>query len=125
MRPKGSAFMPKLTCITTTYNDGATALTSIRSVLAQSFTDFQYIVVDDGSSDDTLAVLASVQDPRLQVIRQANDGLSSARNRGLRHVKGDYVCFLDSDDVRPNWSFASIAEVIDASAPDIILCGVL
>ena len=118
--------MPKLTCITTTFNDGATALIAIRSVLAQSFEDCQYIVVDDGSTDDTLSVLASITDPRLQVIRQANDGLSSARNRALRHAKGDYVCFLDSDDVRPNWSFVAIAEVIDRGAPDVILCrGVL
>lgn len=118
--------MPKLTCITTTFNDGATALIAIRSVLAQSFADFQYIVVDDGSTDDTLAVLASITDPRLQVIRQANDGLSSARNRGLRHAGGEYVCFLDSDDVRPNWSFATIADVIARDAPDVILCrGVL
>ena len=122
--------MPKLTCITTTYNDGATALIAIQSVLAQSFDDFQYIVVDDGSTDDTLTVLASITDPRLQVIRQANDGLSSARNRGLQHARGDYVCFLDSDDVRPNWSFATIAAVIARSAPDVmpdvVLCrGVL
>ena len=118
--------MPKLTCITTTFNDGATSLTAIQSVLAQSFDDFQYIVVDDGSTDDTLSVLTAIADPRVQIIRQANDGLASARNRGLHHAKGDYVCFLDSDDVRPNWSFATIADVIDRSAPDLILCrGVL
>lgn len=113
--------MPKLTCITTTYNDGATLLTAIQSVLAQSFDDFQYIVVDDGSTDDTSSVLTAISDPRLQIIRQANDGLSSARNRGLHHARGDYVCFLDSDDLRPNWSFAAIVDVIDRSAPDLIL----
>ena len=118
--------MPKLTCITTTYNDGTAALTAIRSVLTQSFQDFQYIVVDDGSTDDTLAILHGIADPRLQVLRQANDGLSSARNRALQHAKGDYVCFLDSDDVRPNWSFATLAAIIDKGQPDVILCrGVL
>ncbi len=114
--------MPRLTCVTTTYNDGATALTAVRSVLAQSFEDFQYIIVDDGSSDDTVAVLKAIEDPRLQVLRQANDGLSSARNRALQHVKGDYVCFLDSDDIRPNWSFAAINEVIERGQPDVVLC---
>ena len=118
--------MVKLTCITTTYNDGTSVLTAIDSVLGQSFEDFQYIVVDDGSTDNTLSVLTSITDPRLQIIRQVNDGLSSARNRALRHVKGDYVCFLDSDDVRPNWSFATIADAIDRGRPDVILCrGVL
>ncbi len=118
--------MPKLTCITTTYNDGARVLTAVRSILAQTFEDFQYIVVDDGSADDTFAVLSAIRDPRLQIIRQANDGLSSARNRALQHAKGDYVCFLDSDDIRPNWSFDAIANTIDRGKADVILCrGVL
>ena len=118
--------MTKLTCITTTFNDGQTALTAVQSVLAQTFTDFQFIIVDDGSTDDTVAVLQSIRDPRVEMIRQANDGLSSARNKAFAHIKGDYVCFLDSDDVRPNWSFATIAAIIDRDAPDLILCrGVL
>jgi glycosyltransferase involved in cell wall biosynthesis len=118
--------MPKLTCITTTYNDGATAFTAIQSVLSQSFPDFQYIIVDDGSTDDTLSRLQAITDPRVLILSQANDGLSSARNRALRHAKGDYVCFLDSDDVRPSWSFATLAAIIDHSTPDVILCrGVL
>jgi glycosyltransferase involved in cell wall biosynthesis len=114
--------MPKLTCITTTFNDGTTALAAIESVLMQSCADFQYIIVDDGSTDDTPDVLEAIRDPRVQVIRQANDGLSGARNKAFRHIKGDYVCFLDSDDIRPNWSFAAIAEVIDRDGPDLILC---
>ena len=114
--------MPKLTCITTTFNDGVTALTAVNSVLSQSFADFQYIIVDDGSTDDTVAVLNQIVDPRVQIIRQANDGLSSARNKAFAHIKGDYVCFLDSDDVRPNWSFSAINDVIEQDAPDVILC---
>ena len=114
--------MPKLTCITTTFNDGATAMTAITSVLMQSFTDFQYLIVDDGSTDDTPRVLQALTDPRVQVIRQANDGLSSARNKAFAHIKGDYVCFLDSDDVRPNWSFEAIAAAIDRDGADLILC---
>lgn len=118
--------MPKLTCITTTFNDSVTALTAVRSVLAQSFADFQYIIVDDGSTDDTVSVLNQINDSRVQIIRQANDGLSSARNKAFAHIKGDYVCFLDSDDVRPNWSFSAINAAIEQDAPDLILCrGVL
>ena len=75
--------MPKLTCITTTYNDGAMALSAIQSVLAQSFGDFQYIIVDDGSTDGTVDVLSNLKDTRVEIIRQANDGLSSARNKAL------------------------------------------
>ncbi len=118
--------MPKLTCITTTYNDGPAVMTSVRSVLAQSFTDFEYIIVDDGSRDDTAALLAGLDDPRIRILRQANDGLSGARNKALEQARGDYVCFLDADDSRPAWAFQSIAAVIDRDDPDLILCqGVL
>ncbi len=118
--------MPKLSCITTTFNDGPALMTSVRSVLAQSFEDFEYIIVDDGSSDDTPAILAGLDDPRIRLIRQANDGLSGARNKALEQVRGDYVCFLDADDCRPGWAFAAIAAAIDRHAPDVLLCrGVL
>jgi hypothetical protein len=110
----------KLSCITTCYNDG------VRSVLAQSFGDFEYIIVDDGSTDETPDILASLADPRIRLIRQANDGLSGARNKALEQVRGDYVCFLDADDCRPGWSFATILRAIEEHDPDVILCrGVL
>lgn len=114
--------MPRLTCITTTFNDGRALLVSVRSILAQSFTDFQYIIVDDGSSDETLSILRELDDPRILLIRQANDGLSGARNKALEQATGDYVCFLDADDCRPNWAFAAIADVLDRDAPDLLLC---
>ena len=102
--------MPRLTCITTTFNDGPALLTSVRSVLNQSFEDFQYIIVDDGSAAETREILDGLKDDRLLVIRQANDGLSGARNKALEQVRGDYVCFLDADDARPTWAFAAIAD---------------
>lgn len=97
-------------------------MTSVRSVLAQSFRDFEYIIVDDGSTEETLTVLQTLDDPRIQVVRQANDGLSSARNTALALAKGDYVCFLDADDVRPNWSFSAIVNALDAACPDVLFC---
>jgi glycosyltransferase involved in cell wall biosynthesis len=118
--------MPKLTCITTTFNEGPLLMASVRSVLAQSFGDFQYIIVDDGSSEQTRKILESLDDPRILVICQANDGLSGARNKALEQAIGDYVCFLDADDSRPNWAFAAINSVIERDDPDLILCpGVL
>lgn len=112
----------KLSCITTTYNEGETLLVSVNSVLNQTFTDFEYIIVDDGSVDDTLDVLSRLDDPRIKILRQANDGLSSARNRALEHVQGEYICFLDADDSRPNWAFQVIADEIERSDPDVIMC---
>ena len=110
-----------LTCITTVYNDGALLRNSVRSALAQSMTDFELLVVDDGSGPETLAILEELTDPRIRVIRQSNDGVSAARNRGIEQAKGDYVCFLDADDSRPNWAFAAAARAIATHAPDVIL----
>lgn len=113
--------MPLFSCITTTFNEGPLLLTSVTSLLNQTFGDFELILVDDGSRAETLAVLDSLTDPRIRVIRQANDGLSSARNRGLAHAKGDYICFLDADDSRPVWALDAVAEMIATDAPELIL----
>jgi glycosyltransferase involved in cell wall biosynthesis len=110
-----------LTCITTVFNEGPLLMTSVRSILGQSMEDFELILVDDGASDASRAVLETLKDPRIRVIRQANDGLSSARNRALEHARGDYVTFLDADDSRPNWAFAAMARALDTHRPDILL----
>lgn len=116
----------KITCITTTFNESNALFTSVNSVLNQTYENFEYLIVDDGSTDDTLDLLDTLTDPRIKVLRQANDGLSSARNRALEHVTGDYVCFLDADDCRPNWAFQSIADTIARDDPDMVLsAGVL
>ena len=114
--------MPKISCITTVYNEADTLMISVNSILNQSFQDFEYIIVDDGSERETHEVLRALNDPRFKIIYQANDGLSGARNKGLEQVTGDYVCFLDADDSRPAWAFAAMADVIDRDAPDLVLC---
>ncbi len=113
--------MVKISCITTTFNDGQALLGSVNSILNQSFEDFQYIIVDDGSSDETRDIVTGLKDARILVITQANDGLAGARNKALEQVRGDYVCFLDADDMRPNWAFQAMAELIDRDDPDLIL----
>lgn len=113
--------MPLLTCITATCNDGPLLRDCVESILAQSFADFELIVVDDGSTDGAAERLGAIGDPRLRVLRQANAGLSSARNRGLDHARGAWVCFLDADDSRPNWAFAALAAAIRAHDPDVVL----
>jgi GT2 family glycosyltransferase len=81
------------------YNQGAFLAEAVSSALAQTHPDVEVIVVDDGSTDDTPAVLRAFADrPNVTVIRQPNAGLPAARNRGLAAARGAYVCFLDSDD---------------------------
>lgn len=71
---------------------------AINSVLEQSFTDFEIIVIDDGSVDNTKEVVERFTDPRVNYVYQKNGGGSKARNTGIDHAKGRYVAFLDSDD---------------------------
>jgi len=111
----------KFSCIMTTFNDGAIMRQSVMSVLNQTFEDFEFLIVDDGSGAETKAILAAFDDSRIQILPQANDGLSSARNRGLHHAKGDYVCFLDADDVRAPWAFAEVARSIEETGAELIL----
>lgn len=111
----------KFSCIMTTFDDGDILVQSVNSVLNQTHTDFELLLVDDGSAPRTKAILAELDDPRITLLEQSNDGLSSARNRALHHAKGDYVCFLDADDVRAPWGFADVARVIEACAPDLVI----
>jgi glycosyltransferase involved in cell wall biosynthesis len=89
--------MPKVSIILPTFNRADTIMRAIRSVQAQSFQDWELIVVDDGSTDNTMALLAGI-DARITLIRQENRGFTEARNTGIRAGSGDYFTFLDSDD---------------------------
>ncbi|WP_299615915.1 glycosyltransferase family 2 protein [uncultured Tateyamaria sp.] len=111
----------KFSCIMTTFDDRDILVQSVNSLLHQTHSDFELLLVDDGSGPETKAVLAGFDDPRIMLLEQSNDGLSSARNRALHHATGDYICFLDADDVRAPWALADVAAAIEASAPELII----
>lgn len=90
--------MSLVSIIIPAYNQAHYLGRAIQSALAQTHSDLEVIVVDDGSTDDTAAVAQGFADPRLRYVYQVNRGLSAARNTGLRHASGDFVSFLDSDD---------------------------
>ena len=89
---------PTVSVVIPTYNYGQFVTEAVESVLAQSYTDFEIVVVDDGSTDDTRERLAPYMD-RIKYIYQENRGLSAARNMGIRTARGGLVAFLDADDV--------------------------
>lgn len=90
---------PKVSVIIPTYNRKAFLLEAINSVLAQTYQDFEVIVVDDGSTDGTHEIVESIEDPRVRYLYQENAGRSAARNRGLVDAAGEHVAFLDDDDL--------------------------
>src|SRR5262245_47409787 len=85
-----------------TYNRSKLVRRAVESALAQSYRRLEVLVVDDGSSDDTRQVIEGM-DPRVRYIRQANAGVSAARNRGIAEARGEFVAFLDSDDEWLPW----------------------
>lgn len=90
--------LPKVSVIIPTYNYGAYIREAIQSVLDQSFANFEVIVVDDGSTDNTADVVSGFSDTRIKYVRQENRGLPSARNTGIRESSGSLLAFLDADD---------------------------
>ncbi|MGC9293177.1 MAG: glycosyltransferase family 2 protein [Acidobacteriaceae bacterium] len=92
---------PTVSVIVPTYNRKEYLRPAVESVLSQSFTDHELIVVDDGSTDGTDAVVAryAAQWPGVRYVRQQNRGVAAARNRGIALARGEFVCFLDSDDI--------------------------
>jgi GT2 family glycosyltransferase len=94
------AAQPKVSVIIPTYNCALYLREAVMSVVAQRGVDVEIVVIDDGSTDDTQTVLASLADvPMLRMYRQPNAGVAAARNLGLARSTGDIVCFLDADDV--------------------------
>ena len=89
---------PLVSVITPAYNASATIGDTIESVLSQTFSDFEMIIIDDGSSDDTANVVHRFKDNRIIYIYQTSKERSEARNNGIKNAKGKYIAFLDADD---------------------------
>lgn len=93
----GKYDLPLVSVIIPAYNAEKYVLHAIRSVLDQNYASIEILLVDDGSTDNT-AALVEREAPQARIIRQANAGVAAARNSGLRHAAGELICFLDADD---------------------------
>lgn len=112
--------MTTVSVIIPTYNRGYIVERAIKSVLAQSFSDFELLLIDDGSTDNTKSVIEKIKDERIKYIYKPNGGVSSARNMGISQAKGKYVAFLDSDDTWPgNFLQVMISKLSENSEYDV------
>jgi glycosyltransferase involved in cell wall biosynthesis len=105
-----------------TYNRISLLQRTLASVRAQLFADYEIIVVDDGSTDATREWLAS-QSGAIRVLHRSNGGPGAARNRGVREARGDYIAFLDSDDLWFPWTLSAFARAIEEHGQPNILNG--
>lgn len=91
--------MPIISIVMPAYNGERTILETLNSLQEQTFSDFEIIVINDGSTDSTLEILNNFKDPRLKIFSYENGGLTVARNRGLSHSSGEFITLLDQDDL--------------------------
>ncbi|MFH2010978.1 MAG: glycosyltransferase [bacterium] len=112
---------PTVSIVIPLYNNAAYIERALGSVQRQTLQDFEVIVVDDGSTDGSGELAAAVADPRIRVLRQENQGVSAARNRGIEEARGELVAFLDADD---EWLAGFLAAVgqLHALFPQAGIC---
>jgi cellulose synthase/poly-beta-1,6-N-acetylglucosamine synthase-like glycosyltransferase len=96
---RGDIEVKRVSVITPVYKVEQYIAETVRSVLAQTYPEFELLIVDDGSPDRSVEICQQFQDPRIKIIRQENRGANAARNEGIRQAKGDYLAFLDGDDL--------------------------
>lgn len=105
------------------YNKQDLIVNTIQSVLTQTYQDFEIIVVDDGSTDDSPNQVLDFQDPRIRLVYQNNSGVAAARNRGISESRGDFVAFIDADDLwLPDYLYTQLLLVRKFPNCDVFAC---
>lgn len=91
--------MPKVSVVIPAYNAMQYIEKTLNSVFQQTFTDYEILIINDGSKDNIIEWVNQIEDARVRLITQANQGLPGARNTGIKHAVGEYIAFLDADDL--------------------------
>ncbi|OXA92207.1 glycosyltransferase family 2 protein [Flavobacterium hercynium] len=116
---------PKITVLMPVYNCDLFIKEAIHSVLNQTFSDFELIIIDDASSDSTVSLVKEIEDSRIKLIeKERNSGYTNSLNYGLEIAKGQYIARMDGDDICFPERFAKQVAFLDQN-PDIALCGTL
>lgn len=114
--------MPKISVIMPVWNGAKYLRAAIDSILHQTFSDFEFIIINDGSTDDSLKIINNYHDPRIVLLNQDNQGVTKTLNNGLRIAKGEYIARMDADDISEPDRFAKQAAFLEANLA-IALCG--
>ena len=116
---------PLLSVVMATYNGQEFLGETLDSILGQTFTDFELVIVDDGSTDGTPALLAEYaqRDGRIRVLPQENQGVSAARNAGMDAARGTYVQFFDDDDWLEPTAYEKLVGQLEQDGADLCVCG--
>lgn len=104
------------------YNKEKSIAKTLQSVLAQTYPDFEIVVVNDGSTDNSLTVAKQIQDPRIRIIDKENGGVSSARNRGIKEARNEWIAFLDGDDLWKENHLDTFYELISRYPENKVFC---
>jgi glycosyltransferase involved in cell wall biosynthesis len=119
-----SVVSPVLTIVVPVYNAQTTISRIVEKILHRDYRDFELILVDDGSTDDSLALMRelSEDDSRVRIFSQSNSGPAAARNLGLSQARGEYLMFIDSDDDFSGAIFTTMVETIERKHSDMVVC---
>ncbi|RTY92347.1 glycosyltransferase family A protein [Flavobacterium sp. GT3R68] len=105
--------MPFFSIVIPLYNKETFVENTLKSILSQSFSDYEIIIIDDCSTDGSLAIAKKFEDEKIRIIKHSiNKGLSASRNTGIEHAKADYIAFLDADDLWKPFFLEKISELI-------------
>ncbi|KQW97699.1 glycosyltransferase family 2 protein [Flavobacterium sp. Root420] len=116
---------PRITVLMPVYNCELYIKETINSILNQTFIDFEFLIIDDASTDKTIDIIKTYNDERIKLIKKTlNTGLTNSLNIGLKLAKGEYIARMDGDDISFPQRFAKQIALLDAN-PDIVLCGTL
>jgi len=123
---KGIDKVPKISVLLSTYNSSQYIDASVQSILEQTYQDFELIITDDGSSDNTLAILEQFKDPRIRyVIHEHNKGLIYSLNEGIELSSGEYIARMDADDIATPHRLEQQAAYLDANPQVGVLGGLM